>query len=337
MLFVHPPLAVGAGKMQDVLLFHVMNMNLTSKIPADGITRSLEASASKVSRPAKSGCIRRASIVTAAVLLFAVFFAPAAWSQNEIKSADLTKQWQSIVENMGAAQAADQQANAKATDLLSAAEAAKARANDTNLPPQTRFENHAAYLGFETKAAQAQLDAARQNTKYLTAAAAALGAVRKDLQIESPQYDPTPVIPVDQHPVDSGMTPFKYSAGDGVDVETAQELREARQFYQAVSEHSTGGMDGMALCRRLGRRLGGWQARNRRHLVMADSALRRLELSAVSGLAGVINYGLDQENTNLSTLAFSMDLAPEMSGGSGASPSSPSADKVPLNDVLGGH
>jgi hypothetical protein len=256
-------------------------------------------------------------------------------AQNDIHSADLTKQWQSIVENMGAAQAADQQAYAKATDLLSTAEAAKARANDTNLPPQTRFENHAAYVEFESKAAQAQLDAARQNTKYLTAAATALGAVRKDLQIESPKYDTGPTIPVDQHPVDSGMTPFKYSAGDGVDVETAQELREARQFYQAISEGSARGMDSIALCQRLERRLSGWQSRNRRHLVMADAALRRLELSAVSGLASVINYGLDQESTNFTGLAFSMDSAPEISAG-GAPFSSASGDKVPLNDVLGG-
>ncbi len=257
-------------------------------------------------------------------------------AQNDIHSTDLTKQWQSIVENMGAAQTADQQAYAKAADLLSSAAAAKMRANDTNLLPQTRFQNHAAYVELETKAAQAQLDAARQNTKYLTAAAAALGAVRKDLQIESPLYDPVPVIPADQHPVDSGMTPFKYSAGDGIDVETAQELREARQFYQTVSEGSARSMDGITLCQRLERRLSGWQARNRRHLVMADSALRRLELSAVSGLAGVINFGLDQENTNLSALAFSMDLAPEMSRGGSANFSSPYVDKVPLNNVLGG-
>ena len=61
-----------------------------------------------------------------------------------------------------------------------------------------------------------------------------------------------------------------------------------------------------------------------------------MELAAVSGLAGVINYGIDQGNTNLWTLGFSTELAPDVSTGNATTVSSPTSDKVSLSDVLGG-
>jgi hypothetical protein len=176
------------------------------------------------------------------------------------------------------------------------------------------------------------LDAARQNSRFLTAAGAALAAVRKDLELESPQFEATPAVPTDQQNMDAGLAAFKFGDGDGVDSETGQELQEARKFYQAVSKGAENGLDAAALSQRLSRRVSGWQARNRRHLITADSALRKLELSAVSGLASVVNYGLSQESTNLSPVIFPIEPAPDLSSGVGTL--SPSGGKVSLKDVL---
>src|SRR5208282_2757151 len=79
------------------------------------------------------------SLVTA-LAFWALLVAGQATAQDQIHSEDLTKQWQSIAENLSAAQAADQRADAQTTNYLAGAEAAKARANDTNLTPQARYE-----------------------------------------------------------------------------------------------------------------------------------------------------------------------------------------------------
>lgn len=271
--------------------------------------------------------------ITTCACIFAI--SPRVNAQSEIHSTDLSKDWQAIVENMSAAKAADQQAFEKAKDLATVAEAAKARANDTNLAPQVRFESHAEYLEYETKAAKAELDATKGNIKFLSAASAALRSVRKDLQVGSNQFDVGAESLRDQHTTDTDLKMLKYSAGEGVDAEVAEELKEARGFYQQIANGSAAGTDSAALCERLARRLSGWQARNRRHLIMADSALRCLELSAVSGLAGVINFGLNQEATNLTALAFTVDLAPEISGNASQNISPVGDGKVPLSDVLG--
>jgi hypothetical protein len=258
------------------------------------------------------------------------------YGQNEIHSADLTKVWKAIVENMGAAQATDQVAYSKASDFLAAAELSKARANDTNLSPQVRFENHAACLEAQAKAARVKLDAARQNTKFLAAADAALGQIQKDMGNQTIPTGPDWTNPESQKSVDVPIGDYKFAEGDDISADNAQELRDARAFYKAISDGSAKGLDGAALFRRVAGKLRVWQARNRQQLVSADSALGRMELAAVSGLAGVINYGIDQGNTNLWTLGFSTELAPEISTGNVGTVSSSVSDRVSLSDVLGG-
>lgn len=278
-------------------------------------------------------------LATTAVILFAVgtLVNPSPiCAQNDIHSADLTKAWKAIVENMGAAQASDQAAFTKATDLLAASEVSKNRANDTNLSPEVRFDSHAACLEAQAKAARVKLDAARQNTKFLAAADAALAQIQKDMGNLTVPTGPDWSSPESQKGVDVPMGDYKFAEGDNISADNAQELRDARAFYKAISDGSAKGLDGAALYRRVAGKLRVWQARNRQQLVSADSALGRMELAAVSGLAGVINYGIDQGNTNLWTLGFSADLAPDVSTGNTATVSSPASDKVSLSDVLGG-
>jgi hypothetical protein len=280
---------------------------------------------------------RTAKAVAVTVLAYiALSILPPAYGQNVIHSADLTKAWKAIVENMGAAQASDQAAYSKATDLLAGAEVSKARANDTNLSPEIRFENHAACLEAQAKAARVKLDAARQNTKFLAAADTALGQVQKDMGNLAVPTGPDWSSPESQKGVDVPMGDYKFAEGDDISTDNAQELRDARAFYKAISDGSAKGLDGAALYRRVAGKLRVWQARNRQQLVSADSALGRMELAAVSGLAGVINYGIDQGNTNLWTLGFSTELAPDVSTGNATTVSSPTSDKVSLSDVLGG-
>jgi hypothetical protein len=289
---------------------------------------------SKLMKKLQFELLRKTGLVMLAVALRITSLST--YGQDDIHSADLTKAWKAIVENMGAAQASDQAAFTKATDFLASAKVSKNRANDTNLSPEVRFENHAACLDAQAKAARVKLDAARQNTKFLAAADAALAQIQKDMGNLTVPTGPDWSSPESQKGVDVPMGDYKFAEGDDISADNAQELRDTRAFYKAISDGSAKGLDGAALYRRVAGKLRVWQARNRQQLVSADSALGRMELAAVSGLAGVINYGIDQGNTNLWTLGFSADLAPDVSTGNAATVSSPTWDKVSLSDVLGG-
>lgn len=254
-------------------------------------------------------------------------------AQDDIRSSDLTKALKVFVESTSAAQSSEAAAHSKASDLIKGAAASEARAGDTNLPPQSRFEANITAIGLQTQAARAKLDAARQNAKLLAAAGDALREIRHDLGGEATQSLNDLPTSDEQAKVNDGIANLKF-AGDGeIDPDTAEALRADREFFDAVAKGSPKGPGSAAVLQTVARRLSAWQAKNRRGLVLADSALRRLELAAVSGLAAVGNFRFDQASTNLSDLTFAAPFAPEISANEAAVSSRSS--KVSLRQALG--
>ncbi|HEV2208988.1 MAG TPA: hypothetical protein VG167_09455, partial [Verrucomicrobiae bacterium] len=275
-------------------------------------------------------------IITLAVMLGLLGAAPA-WGQNEVKSTDLTQALRTFVDNMNAAQSAEQAAHSKAAELLRAAEGPAAQVSDTNLPPQTRFEAHAKLLELQKGAIQARLDAARQGAKLLMAAKDALHEISTDLGSNVAEELKDQPAPEDQSKVDATISDLNFPSDAAIEPETADALAAARAYYDQTCKGTGKGQGGSATLQTVARRLKAWEARNRRTIVLCDAGLKRLELAAVSGLTSIGNYTLDQAlgipgSFDQASLGV-VPLAPEIAVGSETA-SSATPQKVPLRRAL---
>jgi hypothetical protein len=271
----------------------------------------------------------------------AVLILNVAWpahAQNEVKSTDLTQALKTFLDSMNAAQSSEQAAHSKAAELIKAADAAAAQIHDTNLPPQTRFEAHAKVIELKIQAASAQLAAARPNAKLLAAAKSALHDIGHDLGSDAPEDLKGLPLQEDQPKVDVALGNLNLPDDGGIDPETADTLAAARDYYDLACRGAAQSAVGSASLQAVARRLTAWEAKNRRTIVLADAALRRLQLGALSGLTSLGNYTLDQAVGPPGSLAQSSvvigdaPLAPEICA-NGETPS-PWPAKVSLRRAL---
>jgi outer membrane murein-binding lipoprotein Lpp len=275
------------------------------------------------------------ALVSAALLLAGI---TSALAQNEVRSTDLTQALRTFVDNMNAARSAEQAAHSKATELLKAAETPAAQLNDTNLPPQTRFEAHAKVIELQKGAIQTRLDAARQGAKLLSAAKDALHEISADLGGNVAEDLKDLPAPEDQPKVDARISDLNFPADATIEPETADALTAARSYYDMACKGTAKGPGGSATFQTVARRLKAWEAKNRRSIVLCDAALKRLELAAVSGLTSIGNYTLDQAlgspgNFDQASLGLGVvPLAPEISANGEAA--SPTPAKVSLRRAL---
>ena len=219
-------------------------------------------------------------IVITLVLLGGV----SARAQNEVKSADLTQALRVFIDNMNAAQTAEQAAHSKAVEFMKAAEAPAAQVQDTNLPPQTRFDAHAKVIELKKSAVQAQLEAARQSARLLAVAKESLGDIRTDLGGNVAEDLKDLPSSEDQPKVDAALSDLNFTADATIESETADALAAARSYYDMASKGAANGPGSSATFQTVARRLKAWDAKNRRTIVLCDAALKRLELAAVLDL-----------------------------------------------------
>jgi len=259
-------------------------------------------------------------------------------AQNEVKSTDLSQALKVFLESMSAAQSSEQAAHAKAAELIKAADGAAAQFQNTNLPPQARFEAHAKAIKLKTQAVCTQLAAARQNTKLLAGARSALRDISRDLGSDLPEDLKDLPRQEDQPKVDAALGNLNLPEDASIAPESADALAAARGFYDLACKGAVQGAAGSTTLQTVARRLTAWEAKNRRTVVLADARLRQLQLGAVSGLTSVGDYTLNQAlgeagELALPSVAFGDPLlAPEIS--SKGETASPWPAKVSLRRAL---
>lgn len=259
-------------------------------------------------------------------------------AQNQAQSTDLSQALKVFLDNMTTAQSCEQAAHSKAVELVKAADAAAAQFQNTNLPARSRFEAHAKAIDLKSQAVCLQLATARQNAKLLAGARSALRDISHDLG--SDQSEDLKDLPrqEDQPKVDAALGNLNLPDDAGIAPESADALAAARGFYDLACKGAVQGTAGSTTLQTVARRLAGWEAKNRRTIVLADARLRQLQLGAVSGLTSVGNYTLDQVlgttgNLALPAVAFGDPLlAPEISSKGEAT--SPWPVKVSLRRAL---
>ncbi len=197
---------------------------------------------------------------------------------QSVQSVDLGPLIKALANTVTEAEAHQKMAQSKCQDLCGAAELFEAQARNTATPPQGRASAQVTALDLRIEAAGLQLDAARQTAELLTSARRALNEICTAIGETHPTEQELST-PKSQAHVDTVIANFDFDEGAEIDACSAQVLRSARDFYSVTSTFDTRSRNWTTALRLVARNLSTWEAKNRQTIVLADTTVRRLELT----------------------------------------------------------